>query len=934
VGVLTAVYAAVLPDTRGFGPQVHRELSRVDVSSAGRRVGGTFTSGLKSGLVGVGKVATAAFATIAAGAGTAGAFGLKIASQNEQAQISFETMLGSAAKAQKFLGQLQAFAAKTPFEFPELQTAASSLISTGIEARKVIPIMTTLGNVTSGMGTGSEGVKRATIALQQMNAAGRITAEDLNQLRDAGIPVFDLLAAATGKSKKEVAGLAQAGKLGSKELGQLMKALESGKGLERFNGLMQKQSASLLGMWSTLKDTFGQGLARAIEPALPAIKDLMDRASKQMQAFFAGLQGQGALKGFKGTFNEIGLGIRAMIAAFKDPDVTSDGIVGTFERIGSKARQVFDYVRGTVIPTIREWWASFRSGGSDTEQARTALVSIGESVRKLGPALQGLNTSLPSFTDALTVGSKVLGFFADNVDTLVKFMPLLVGALIAYKIAQLAANVAQAVAVPTKIAEVIVNRQLVKSNRELIASRITLTGATVVGTASEAANTAAKTAGTQATMRQRIAIVASTIATKAIAAATVVWTVVQRVLNAVLRANPIGLVITAIGLLVAGIIYAYKNSETFRKIVDGAFRAVAQAGKFMWENVLKPTFRFLVNAWLTVASAIVNGAATAFGWVPGLGGKLKEAARKFNQFKDDVNAALNGVKSRNITVSATLTAGPIGRTRYAAAKGWRIPGYGGGDTVPIMAERGEAIIPKHLVPEIAGWASRNRIPGFRDGGIAGGLTVTPELRGREAFGDSLDRFNRSLDQMARKMVAQLGGGSVAGNVGAMMGVLRQAFPGLQLISGYRPGAITATGNRSYHASGRAVDIPPRMDVFNWIRANYGARTRELIFSPANGAQVWNGRPHMYSGVTRRDHWDHVHWAMDRGGYLEPGWNPPIWNGTGRREPVTPASTMDAVIAELRALRRELAQQPVVVQMDSRPVARAVRNQNTRNQGGW
>jgi tape measure domain-containing protein len=878
VGVLTAVYAAVLPDTRGFGPQVHRELSRVDVSSAGRRVGGTFTSGLKSGLVGVGKVATAAFATIAAGAGTAGAFGLKIASQNEQAQISFETMLGSAAKAQKFLGQLQAFAAKTPFEFPELQTAASSLISTGIEARKVIPIMTTLGNVTSGMGTGSEGVKRATIALQQMNAAGRITAEDLNQLRDAGIPVFDLLAAATGKSKKEVAGLAQAGKLGSKELGQLMKALESGKGLERFNGLMQKQSASLLGMWSTLKDTFGQGLARAIEPALPAIKDLMDRASKQMQAFFAGLQGQGALKGFKGTFNEIGLGIRAMIAAFKDPDVTSDGIVGTFERIGSKARQVFDYVRGTVIPTIREWWASFRSGGSDTEQARTALVSIGESVRKLGPALQGLNTSLPSFTDALTVGSKVLGFFADNVDTLVKFMPLLVGALIAYKIAQLAANVAQAVAVPTKIAEVIVNRQLVKSNRELIASRITLTGATVVGTASEAANTAAKTAGTQATMRQRIAIVASTIATKAI--------------------------------------------------------AVAQAGKFMWENVLKPTFRFLVNAWLTVASAIVNGAATAFGWVPGLGGKLKEAARKFNQFKDDVNAALNGVKSRNITVSATLTAGPIGRTRYAAAKGWRIPGYGGGDTVPIMAERGEAIIPKHLVPEIAGWASRNRIPGFRDGGIAGGLTVTPELRGREAFGDSLDRFNRSLDQMARKMVAQLGGGSVAGNVGAMMGVLRQAFPGLQLISGYRPGAITATGNRSYHASGRAVDIPPRMDVFNWIRANYGARTRELIFSPANGAQVWNGRPHMYSGVTRRDHWDHVHWAMDRGGYLEPGWNPPIWNGTGRREPVTPASTMDAVIAELRALRRELAQQPVVVQMDSRPVARAVRNQNTRNQGAW
>ena len=81
------------------------------------------------------------------------------------------------------------------------------------------------------MGTGSEGVKRATIALQQMSAAGRITGEDLNQLRDAGIPVYDLLSSATGKSKEEVVKLAQAGKLGKKELGAMMEALESGKGL-------------------------------------------------------------------------------------------------------------------------------------------------------------------------------------------------------------------------------------------------------------------------------------------------------------------------------------------------------------------------------------------------------------------------------------------------------------------------------------------------------------------------------------------------------------------------------------------------------------------------------------------------------------------------------------------------------------------------------
>lgn len=253
------------------------------------------TGGLRRGVGGLGKIIGGGASTlgmVAAGGaaalagmavagvaalgavGAAGAVvGLKVASGNEQAAISFETMLGSAAKADRFLRDLQKFAAATPFEFPELQTAASSLISAGIEADKVIPIMTTLGDVTSGMGTGSEGVKRATIALQQMSAAGRITGEDLNQLRDAGIPVYDLLAKATGKSKEEVVKLAQAGKLGKKELGQMMEALESGKGLERFSGLMEKQSQSLSGMWSTLKDTIGQGLAGIMQNALPLLKD-------------------------------------------------------------------------------------------------------------------------------------------------------------------------------------------------------------------------------------------------------------------------------------------------------------------------------------------------------------------------------------------------------------------------------------------------------------------------------------------------------------------------------------------------------------------------------------------------------------------------------------------------------------------------------------
>ncbi|NHA02040.1 tape measure protein [Nocardioides sp. W3-2-3] len=111
----------------------------------------------------------------------AGALGLKTAAGMEQARIGFTTMLGSGKRAQAFLASLQRFAAETPFEFPDLQTAASSLISVGVRAKNVVPIMRSLGNATAGMGTGSEGIKRATVALQQMIAAQKVSAEDLNQ---------------------------------------------------------------------------------------------------------------------------------------------------------------------------------------------------------------------------------------------------------------------------------------------------------------------------------------------------------------------------------------------------------------------------------------------------------------------------------------------------------------------------------------------------------------------------------------------------------------------------------------------------------------------------------------------------------------------------------------------------------------------------------
>lgn len=98
---------------------------------------------------------------------------------------------------------------------------------------------------------------------------------------------------------------------------------------------------------------------------------------------------------------------------------------------------------------------------------------------------------------------------------------------------------------------------------------------------------------TAAFVAQRVAMVAG-------AAVTGALTVAQWALNAAMSANPIGLVIAIVVALVAAIVLAYKNSETFRNIVQAAWDGIKIAVGFVWNNVLKPA---------------LDGFLAALGWV-------------------------------------------------------------------------------------------------------------------------------------------------------------------------------------------------------------------------------------------------------------------------------------------------------------------------------
>jgi len=137
-------------------------------------------------------------------------------------------------------------------------------------------------------------------------------------------------------------------------------------------------------------------------------------------------------------------------------------------------------------------------------------------------------------------------------------------------------------------------------------------------------------AGTAAFIAYKIAMSAAAIQTKIVAAA-------QFLLNAVLTANPIGLVVVAIAGLVAGLVLLFKRSQTVRAGLEGLFEAAKTAFFGILDlalNVLGGVGDILIGIFTLDLDAIKSGFSKAIGAYAQFG---IDVADSFNQgFKNRV----------------------------------------------------------------------------------------------------------------------------------------------------------------------------------------------------------------------------------------------------------------------------------------------------------
>ncbi len=123
------------------------------------------------------------------------------------------------------------------------------------------------------------------------------------------------------------------------------------------------------------------------------------------------------------------------------------------------------------------------------------------------------------------------------------------------------------------------------------------------------------------------AVLAVNAAMKVYQATLIIVKVAQAALNFVMAANPIGLVVLAIAALVAAFVIAYKQSETFREIINKLFGAIT-AGVSFSVDVIKGYLNTVLSFYKTIFNTIANLWNNSIGqlsfkfpsWVPKFGG--------------------------------------------------------------------------------------------------------------------------------------------------------------------------------------------------------------------------------------------------------------------------------------------------------------------------
>lgn len=282
----------------------------------------------------------------------------------ERARVQLNSLFGDAAKGEEAFAWVKQFATDTPFELQGVLTAFQTLKNFGLDPMG--GAMQAVADQASRFGGTQVQLQGISLALGQAWARQKLQGQDILQLINQGVPVWELLAQVTGKNTAELQKMSEAGELGQEVITKFIAAMGEAAG-----GAAQAQMETFGGKVSNVKDAWAQFLDQvaqtgALDEMKNAVDDLLNSTGD--------LADSGDLDSFAA---QVGTSLASVIGLGRDVASVIDGMSGPLKFLAEL------WVAGKVVAYAN----AIQKVAAASVLAQGPIAALGAAAGLLGRAL-------------------------------------------------------------------------------------------------------------------------------------------------------------------------------------------------------------------------------------------------------------------------------------------------------------------------------------------------------------------------------------------------------------------------------------------------------------------------------------------------------------------------------------------------------------------
>ena len=365
--------------------------------------------GMKSRFSGLREIAVGVFRQIGSSAVSAVSNGLKgwvsSAMDTQTAMIALKNTMKFKGNGQDFdyvSKSMQKLARETNANSEDTLKLSTTFIGLGDSAKTAVSKTEALVKANQAFGGTGESLKGVVQAYGQMSAAGKVTAENINQLTDNNT--------ALGASLKDTV-MQMNPQL--KQYGSFNEAVSAGAvSMDMLDKAMQKAADGSSGATKTIRDTwsgFNEDLSQALLPTLEALTPVINALIDKMDDW-----GKGA-----------GKAIENVVKYFQDlfKQLQQNGAITQFSAIWDNLKSAF----GSVIGIIGNLIKSFAGVDESTSKNKTSVENVANTISSLASKFADITKKIADFVGKISESKSAM-------DAVKVALIALAGAFVAMKV--------------------------------------------------------------------------------------------------------------------------------------------------------------------------------------------------------------------------------------------------------------------------------------------------------------------------------------------------------------------------------------------------------------------------------------------------------------------------------------------------------------------